>query len=482
MMTVKDFVDKILIITRQTEYARSALTEYVNMGIDEMLTSGVAKSVAYSSKALGFLASYCVDMDSPNAGNIKMSEYTKKKLIQLTMLAHDKYEEIKYGALLVNFNCEDNIEMTLNIYQNEELKFAYRINKAIVEILEVGSYKVELIAPDKYIVDVSEQDVLVEENKVAEIYEKILREEENGSDVTFSCKNAFGQCLPGFVFTFKNVTNNKVVGTYTTQSETISFKIPSGLYLITSNYVPHGYESVDSKYFTVKDNSVNDIEMIAKIGESSTITYGMLINSFSPFSTPSLRIGLEPILRGVWSVQNKATKEYVFYKECDENNTFSNIKVSLVKNIEYLNKFVPTSPYMQEYEYTYKFNGSTYAWNISTIEGYGTVKLNSYLSSKVLSASNGKDITKYTIRFTNMDTGEITTETVAVAYTYLNDSNVQTSSISASAMVILKAGTYKAEVIDVEATTNNYEATNGEFSLVVNSKANTAVTLNFQTI
>ena len=95
MLTIKDFVDKILIITRQTEYARPALTEYVSMGIDEMLTSGVAESVAYSQKSLGFLASYCVDMDNPNAGNIKMSEYTKKKLIQLaTIRGQEEVENV----------------------------------------------------------------------------------------------------------------------------------------------------------------------------------------------------------------------------------------------------------------------------------------------------------------------------------------------------------------------------------------------------
>lgn len=86
-MTIEEFVDKVLILTKQNEYARPVIAEFVLMGIAELISSGVSEEVAYSQKSLGFLVSYCVDMDTPNAGNIKMSDYTKKKLIQLATIS-----------------------------------------------------------------------------------------------------------------------------------------------------------------------------------------------------------------------------------------------------------------------------------------------------------------------------------------------------------------------------------------------------------
>ena len=87
-MTTEQLVEKVMIITKQTEYSRPHITEYIEMGIEEMLTAGVDYNVAHSKKALGFLCAYCTDMDNQNSGEIKLSQYTKDKLTQLTAVIH----------------------------------------------------------------------------------------------------------------------------------------------------------------------------------------------------------------------------------------------------------------------------------------------------------------------------------------------------------------------------------------------------------
>ena len=93
-MTVDQFVDKIIIITHQSSYSKPAIKELVEIGIEEMKTAGVLESVIFSSKAIGFLASFCVDMDTPNSGAIKMSDYTKKKLTQLATIKKEVVENV----------------------------------------------------------------------------------------------------------------------------------------------------------------------------------------------------------------------------------------------------------------------------------------------------------------------------------------------------------------------------------------------------
>ena len=51
-----------------------------------MRTAGISEEIAYSSKSISFILAYITDMDNPVPGTIKMSDFTKRKLIQLATI------------------------------------------------------------------------------------------------------------------------------------------------------------------------------------------------------------------------------------------------------------------------------------------------------------------------------------------------------------------------------------------------------------
>lgn len=90
MMTTEELVEKVLIINKQNSYAKSHIAELVEMGIQEMQTAGVPQGVIYSKKSIGFLCAFCTDMDNQNSGEIKLSNYTKTKLMQLSLVVDEQ--------------------------------------------------------------------------------------------------------------------------------------------------------------------------------------------------------------------------------------------------------------------------------------------------------------------------------------------------------------------------------------------------------
>lgn len=92
-MTIDQLTDEVIIASRNNEYNREVIRAHVLQGVYLMLESGVKREVALSQQSLGFLSAYVTDVDNQVSGDIKLSTFTKNRLIQLSCCTQ-VYEDI----------------------------------------------------------------------------------------------------------------------------------------------------------------------------------------------------------------------------------------------------------------------------------------------------------------------------------------------------------------------------------------------------
>lgn len=466
-MTVEELVAKILILTKQSQYAKTHITEFVEMGIQEMLAAGVDENVAHSQKALGFLCAFCTDMDNQNSGEIKLSNYTKTKLAQLTLLKPSS-ESIKYGVLFVDFDCEDSITATLNIIKDNELKHTYQITNAIVEILPVGDYEVEIILPDEY--EQAEKELIsISENNVIKVYKEIKND---NIPVVFSLKNKDNENLSGYIFKFINTETNENIGEFMTDKTDKIIKIPEGHYLVTPVYIPAYSNMIDDVYVDVVKGSDNVIEIIKE--------YDNLVGSNTTFNINSVSInnnlfGTGSALNGVIYIRNCFTNEIIQKYDCRTPKQVSYIYGN--KNIDYQFEFIPDNELVLPLNETFKL-GSTKAYKLNTVENAGIFRLSPMIGLNSISNTNGSDIEEYTVTFTNTKTSETFTYTFKTKY-YPTGSTTQSTCVYQYS--VLPAGTYTITVDNINSTKDSYRMKDSVVA-TVNSQKYSAVTLTFEKV
>ena len=433
-----------------------------------MLTAGVPEAIAHSEKAISFLCAYCTDMDTPASGEIKLSQYTQKKLSQLSLLKEDSVKITKYGVLLVNFDCKDDISVTLNILQNNEIKFTYKIDRAVVEILETGDYTIELIAPDGY-VDVESVDVSILENKSVEVYKEIVKieaEEDKKVDVIFSCKNDYNQNIPGLVFEFKNRTTNEVIGNFTSTNEDQTISLTPGYYAITPVAAPNGY-STSTNYYTVNATKENNIKITTNIGKTITAgSYGYM-NGQSLSSGYIPVYGLEEYTRGTLKMIKDLDKEVVTTMSLSrETATATSLTLSGRYNTaDYTLNFEPDSDLMLPTSFVKNISDTgTKLVDFRTKDGYGAVIIQVRYGSSLHSNSNSKDLITYSVTFTNVETGEQFIREYEAKYKV---TGLSTYSIAQGNIEVLPAGEYTFVASDVQGETNYYRYSSGTQTLTI---------------
>lgn len=71
------------------DYQNDTLTIYIDEVIEELVDSGVARSIAESSAAVGCIALGVNDLWNYSSGGVKHSEQFNRRLIQLSMKESD---------------------------------------------------------------------------------------------------------------------------------------------------------------------------------------------------------------------------------------------------------------------------------------------------------------------------------------------------------------------------------------------------------
>ena len=85
-MTIDELTSKVITATRNNEWAKEVIRIHVEQGVFMLLDAGVSEKVALSERSIGFLCSYLTDVDTVDAGNIKLSAFTKSRLAQLVLV------------------------------------------------------------------------------------------------------------------------------------------------------------------------------------------------------------------------------------------------------------------------------------------------------------------------------------------------------------------------------------------------------------
>lgn len=466
MLQLSQIVNKVLDVTKQNEYSRAHVTALVESAIEEMKTSGVKDSVAFSTKSLGFICSYVTDLDTPNSGNIKLSDYTQKKLIQLaTIKTEEDVGVVKYGALLVNFKCDDDIPVTLNILQEEELKYTYKINKAVVEILPIGDYTIEIIVPDEYN-EVDTAAVSVLENESVEVYKKVVKKDAETVDVNFSCQNNYDQYLAGHVYKFENRTTNEVVGTFTSTNDNQVIKIPAGYYAITPVAIPNGYSS-KTYYYTVNADKDNNIKISTSVGSTKSLGNYIYLNGKSLNAGYVVTQGVDIHTYGTWKLVKNLDGEIISTKVINKDNIITST-LSLpgrYDTADYTLSFEPEGDLILPASVLKQSNKTdTKIIELMTKDGYGAIRFQVKIGSSMQSTSNSKDFVTYSVVFTNTETGEQFTREYNAKYAPTGSTSL--NSVQAN-LDILPVGTYTYKANNVQGDTNTYTYNYGTKTLTI---------------
>ena len=465
-MTINELTEKVITATRNNAFAKDVVQIHVEQGVYLLIDSGVDERIALSERAIGFLCAYLTDVDTSDSGNIKLSSYTKAKLSQLTLLTPTEDESIKCGALFIDFDYDD--EVTLNINKNGILKFTYQIERAVVEMLQVGDYEVELVLPNGTI---KTEAVSVIENKVSEIYF-----ESDNVPVVFSCKNTSGQNLPGCVFSFTNTTTEEIIGEFTTDKEDKIIKIPEGSYLIKAVYTPP-YYVIDDINFDVVKGEDNFIEIINKdvfFGHSSVSIY---------VNNKTITVwGIDDVFVGTWLIKDKKTNNIIQRYDCSYENPVSMMYMYGLKDgkTEYIAEFIPDDKLIKPLYATYKVNQTNFNLYLQTENGTGLLYLNPYVGSSKVSNLIGSDIEEYTIKFTNVSTSETTIKTFK--FKYIKPESPTVTNWYPSQYIILPSGYYDVEIVDIKSTEKTYKQQGPITRFSLNNQSYNSITVKMEEV
>ena len=471
-MTIDELTDKVIVATRNNAWAKDIVKIHVEQGIYLMVDSGVHETIANSERAVGFLCAYLTDVDTADSGNIKLSAFTKSKLAQLTMLEPIKTEEAKpvYGVLFVDFECEES-PVLLNIMQNSIVKYSYQITRAVVEILEVGDYEVELVFPNETI---ETENVSITENQITEVYKEVKNDEAEKIDVLFSLKNTSGQNLSGYVFKFKNIDTNEEVGEFTTETTEKTISLSEGSYLAVCTYVTGYNAMLDSMQFDVVKGEDNVIEIIKSDDTFGHISVSTYVNKKS-----QSYFGLDKVLEGTWLIKNAHTLEILQRIECDYENPNTLMYAYGIKDnkTNYIAEFIPKSDLMKPFYKIFSLNVSTAQFYLETVDGTGFLFMYPYIDSSKVSSKVGADIEEYTLKFRNMTTGESFTETFNLTYVKSGTTNWYSNQTT-----ILPAGTYELTIENIKSTEKKYKQASGTITFTLTHQAYQTVNVKMEEV
>lgn len=464
-MTIDELTDKVITATRNNIYAKDVVKIHVQQGVYMMKDAGVDAKVAVSDRAIGFLCSYVTDVDNQVSGEAKLSSYTKSKLSQLVLLTLED-ENLPHGALFVDFKCEEPIEAVLTIYESGNVKYSYRISRAVVEMLPIGEYDVELVFPEGYS-GTSTEHIIVKDGEAVEIFKEV---ESDKVAASFSCKNTAGQSMSGYVFKFTNTETGEEYE-FETGKEDKVIRLKEGSYMVETVYAPTNSCAPDDITIDIVKDGENVVEIFKDDEE-------LITNNFYIYIHTSKNSDSSYTIYGTWYIKRVKTGETIKVNESTVENPYSwtSRKIFALAGEDYILEFEPAAgELVQPYSKQFTASTQTEAYLV-TAENTGGITINVNVDGSKLSQTNASDIEEITVRFYHRNKGTNTYKTFKCFYG-------GKTAWYYSFYAILPAGSYYYYVEDIKSSEKTYKSTSTSYSVSVNSQSSqNSTTIKLETV